>query len=140
MERRPDAYTIGNLGRISRASCAQACAVHALAEIDVGEQDVHVGAGQQIAQRFAGVRSGMHLEALVGQRLGHELAEQRLILDQEILAVSCLSLVNAGVALTWVKIRNQTALTAVRGSQLHEELQLGKRRAELILFANRQIG
>jgi hypothetical protein len=26
---------------------------------------------------------GMDLEALVGQRLGHQLAEQRLILDQQ---------------------------------------------------------
>jgi len=58
-------------------------AVHARTEIGVGEQDVAIGAGQKVAQGAARIGRGHHGEPLVGQRLGHQFAEQGLILDQQ---------------------------------------------------------
>src|SRR3954471_953848 len=56
--------------------------VHARTEIDVGEENVAIGAGEKMAQCAAGVGRGHYGKTLVGQRLGHQLAEQGLILDQ----------------------------------------------------------
>jgi len=57
--------------------------VHARAKIDVGEQEVAIGAGEKMAQRPPGIGRGHDGETLVGQRRGHHRPEQGLILDQQ---------------------------------------------------------
>src|SRR5712691_465184 len=51
--------------------------------MDIGEQDVDRRARRQAAQRVAGVADRLHLEALLLQRLDGDIANLRLVFDQQ---------------------------------------------------------
>jgi hypothetical protein len=61
----------------------QGGAIHAAGKIDVGEQNVHRRAGPNSLQGVICVRHCLDRESLVFERLRRDVADQRLILDQQ---------------------------------------------------------
>ena len=61
----------------------QRATVHVAGQVDVGEQQVDRLTGAQAAQRIAGVCHRAHFEPLLFQRFRRNIADRRLVLDQQ---------------------------------------------------------
>ena len=83
VDQRPEAYTIGMSGRISRARIAssrRSCSPGRLMSVNSTSTGC---VGSEMPQRFRGIRDGMNRKSVFGQRLANHFGDEDFVLDHQ---------------------------------------------------------